>query len=421
MASFLQAFTSLMTSTTQTTQTSTSSSTTPTDDPHISHVDGKVKIVFPKVKLDERYRTDRANGRMRTMTLNEICEQQKFNITKPNTVHPAPDVDFESQIHHRGNSALLSSMFEAYCSHFGVEIRPDDIWEAILGSFNLYWNIHAEELRHLVVNHKGQKDIVVTDGECGSDTGYYGLLNSVVPKICEKIAADNKINLVDWIKPTFSTTTENDIRFCMVTAMSLVKAYYKYSFVLCCGFSSVTLCGTKEDWVMLREKVLQMKTLFADNGKTIPTIDHWSDVMIHVLNSFIAVFDGVLDESFWQSPFTTKSYGSGGDIKFQGWILAFFPFNTKGEYRLKSLDQIVATKIYGSVLPDEIPSCRNICSIHINDNGNHYDVDIVADATSYTVDDLGNDEFCARTTPFVAIGKNEAPVKEGEGFFDGDE
>lgn len=94
--------------------------------------------------------------------------------------------------------------------------------------------------------------------------------------------------LRDWIMPRFSTTTPLDATPASTIMMATLKAYLKYVFELRCGIPRVTLLGTREDWVALRERLERL-----DKSGTEPT--KWAALSLPVCDTFTACFDAYGD------------------------------------------------------------------------------------------------------------------------------
>lgn len=59
-----------------------------------------------------------------------------------------------------GNS-LFDAFYAAYCLHGDVMISASDIWLAISHYFSKEINNDPEKYRHLFVDHKGKKKLVI--------------------------------------------------------------------------------------------------------------------------------------------------------------------------------------------------------------------------------------------------------------------
>ena len=57
---------------------------------------------------------------------------------------------------------LVGTVIEAYNNHHNLQLRPDDIWIAILTQFCSYVNGRAEKLRSKFVCHEGKKTLEVS-------------------------------------------------------------------------------------------------------------------------------------------------------------------------------------------------------------------------------------------------------------------
>ena len=56
---------------------------------------------------------------------------------------------------------VLSGFFKAYCNHYPIRIKPDDIWLLIVQCFSYQVNENSEKLRKYFVNFDGKKDLVI--------------------------------------------------------------------------------------------------------------------------------------------------------------------------------------------------------------------------------------------------------------------
>jgi hypothetical protein len=138
-----------------------------------------------------------------------------------------------------------------------------------------------------------------------------------------------------------------------VAKLSSQKEYYKYSCVLCCGFSSVSLTGEEKDWADLLQTIGDMP-VFDDGMK------NWKSSMLSTVGQMMSG-----SEDFWQICLTEERYGSGGQSKINGWITAFNPINEAGEWVT-----IVETGKELDLLVD--------FDLHVNDNGTEFDLKIAA-------------------------------------------
>ena len=84
----------------------------------------------------------------------------------------------------------------------------------------------------------------------------------------------------------------------------------------CCGIPSITLQGTKEDWISIKSRATAALSHFE--------LDWWLPELLPVLDHFIGTFDGMIDTKFWESIYKFENE-SGGPYT-SGWINVFFPY-----------------------------------------------------------------------------------------------
>ncbi|KAI0325948.1 hypothetical protein GY45DRAFT_1329621 [Cubamyces sp. BRFM 1775] len=221
------------------------------------------------------------------------------------------------------SNGFVQAVVQAYGTHSHLRIRPDDVWIAILSQLSFYVNAHAEELREYFVSHDGQQSLYV------ELTGDYGELARKFVVEMEKHISDNTLS--EWILPDFTTTTLKDYTVCSVLMMATCKAYFKFYGGITCGFPSVTLEGTKEDWQRLLYRTHRLYE-FGDQ----PAV--WAEMLRPILSRFVAAFDGNPGVPFWKhAVHRIEEYCGQDDLT--GWITAFCVWTTKGEWKAGALPQ----------------------------------------------------------------------------------
>ena len=272
------------------------------------------------------------------------------STAKPNLARP-----------HLGNG-LLGTIYRAYSEHVPLILRPDDLWLAIILSFGRYVKAHSEEMRSLFVDHQGRKELRVKagwqfEGTTERDWEVY------VGWMAEEIRNNTKNEVVDWMIPTFSTTTRKDRIVAGVALMSTVNDYFKMVFEFGCGLTEVTLDGTLEDWKQLYKKAEGLYNF------GVKELNDWADLLLPVLNEFINAYQGNVKEDFWQRIATSEPRGSGGQKDFRGWFLVFSPFTREGQYQLRPFQDVQQDYIYAIIPDDAICDCSLNVQVLVNDNG----------------------------------------------------
>ncbi|KAH9899271.1 hypothetical protein C8Q73DRAFT_787174 [Cubamyces lactineus] len=221
------------------------------------------------------------------------------------------------------SNGFVQAVVHAYGTHSHLRIRPDDVWIAILCQLSFYVNAHAEELREYFVSHDGQQSLSLD--ACGD----FGEIARKFTAEMKKYFSDNTLS--EWILPDFSTTTLKDHTVCSVLMMATCKAYFKFAIMITCGFPSVTLEGTKEDWQRLLNRTRRLYE-FGDQ----PAV--WAEMLRPILRRFVAAFDGNPDVMFWKHAVHHSVEGCGEEV-LTGWITAFCVWTPKGRWQAGPLPQ----------------------------------------------------------------------------------
>ena len=258
-------------------------------------------------------------------------------------------------------NGLLGTIYQAYSQHIPLTLRPDDLWMAILVNFGRYVQNHSEQVRSLFVDHLGRKELVVSVTSPYLEHTTEEHWTQFVGLMAQQIQKNTKNEIVEWMTPTFSTTTSKDRMVAQLALMSTVKEYFACRFELCCGLSQVTLQGNLEDWQQLVEKA---KRLYQFQVKE---FTDWADLLVPVLEQFVQAYQGQVNEDFWQRICTSKRRGSGGQQDLKGWFLVFAPFDDSGKYVLKPLEEVHKNNVYGVVDDDAVPECALDVSVVVDD------------------------------------------------------
>lgn len=285
---------------------------------------------------------------------------------------------------HSSENGFVRAAVAAYCGHHHLTLRPEDIWFAILTQLNLYINAHAEELRSFFVAHPGQKELVIKD--VGTIvTADFGDMARRMSKLMGENVVDPE--LLPWIMPSFSTTTETDQVIASVIMMGALQKYFYYTFQLQCGIPSVTLLGVQADW----QEILQRLDKIPNLG---PEASQFHDLLKPVLTRFVKSFDcpnSSETKDFWQK-IADRSGGGSGPQWLSGWITAFCFWDEDGK-SLHALTQGAGCRLDGTdyhrVNMDKIPSGHSSVPVKLDDNGRIYDTIMVAGSMGIRVRSTG--------------------------------
>ena len=218
-------------------------------------------------------------------------------------------------------NGLWISLMNAYNEHAPLILRPDDIYNTVCCIWAKYIIINAEVFRKQIVTHEGQKELkylaqhhVFTQENLAT---HFDAFIDLIQKDGNKS--------INWMKESFSTTEPMDKLIRAASTLASQKKYYKYTSRTMCGFPSITLEGTVEDWTMLFATIRQMPTYDAQMAD-------WQTKLLLVINKFIEANETDID--FWQAPFTVNSGGSGSPTTYKGWATVFTPFVESGRWNV---------------------------------------------------------------------------------------
>jgi hypothetical protein len=215
--------------------------------------------------------------------------------------------------------SFIRGAIQAWGEHLHLVIRPDEVWFTILVQMNFYMLSHAEEIRSLFVDHQGQEEILI------KDFTWYDVLIRFKDEIQKRVKTPW---LLDWITPSFSTTTDSDIMTANILMMGLTKAYFKFIGKQVCGLPSVTLLGTQSDWEKLLAKLDRLPEFGSEPAA-------YKARLQPILSRFVSSFkepDSPATKLFWNQIVSGHAAHVCGDppVYVSGWITGFFYWNDNG-------------------------------------------------------------------------------------------
>ncbi|KAM9980145.1 hypothetical protein ACTFIZ_006392 [Dictyostelium cf. discoideum] len=278
-----------------------------------------------------------------------------------------------------GGNSFVQSCFLAYSNHHSLIIRVDDIWMAILVQFSSYLNANAEQLRSKIVDFQGKKQLVVSGNGTLMTANYESLTIRMTEEI-EKNIKDPSIR--EWVNKPFSTTTPNDTMAASIALMATVKSYFEYKMCLMCGLPEVTLEGTLDDWIDLKNRIEKLKEFDFKGNKDGSVMKDWSEMLSPIIDKIIDSVNGKPDIEWWNRIANQEGAGSGPRY-ISGWITAFCVFNNDGKWMGKNK---VRCEFGGKKLntdwifvdTNEIPKGFLFVPVKIDDNGTEYNTEFFA-------------------------------------------
>lgn len=307
------------------------------------------------IKVNKTVPTSTPSSSSLADRLNSFASQGKAGFSKI----LLSSSDTKGTIRPQFDNGLVSAAYMAYSNHYGLVLRPDDLWTAIALSLGVYVNGNAEEMRDYFVKHQGKEKITLNVSPI-VDAAKLDW-PSLVTEFTEEIDRRLKKKVKKWIMPTFSTTTDQDKMVYGLLLMGTMKSYFEYEVEEECGIPEVTLKGTLEDWKQLRE--LADHLLDFDRK----ALSKWHKLLTPVLDEFVEAYEnGVVNRKFWNSicgynPGVEPGCDPEDDSpeakpssppSLTGWVNVFMPFDSDGRFQLKSTDDTP----WGEVQLTDVPS-----------------------------------------------------------------
>merc|ERR1719161_435957 len=188
---------------------------------------------------------------------------------------------------------MVQCCAQAWSQHLPLLLRPEHFWTMVLQGIAAHVSSHPERLRERFVAHEGKMQIRIQRDSFikGSQRNDWG---GCVREFAENVEKNVKPSAAKRIFPenNFSTAGIAEELVAKVTIMDMVKDYFEFICMTRCGFPSVSLLGTLEDWRSLRkltEEAVRELCLREFAGG-------WLAAMLPVLDRLVLAREGKLTE-----------------------------------------------------------------------------------------------------------------------------
>lgn len=113
----------------------------------------------------------------------------------------------------------------------------------------------------------------------------------------------------------FSTTTKVDRAVSQIVLMDVFQQCFRQELSGICGIPEITLTGSCDDWIRLREKVDLLRAF---------DLDWWLNDLMTICDQFVRARKGDIHLEFWRR-FCTVTETCAGDV-FDGWVARLIPY-----------------------------------------------------------------------------------------------
>ena len=285
----------------------------------VQQSEGSITFVVDKGLEDRAYKSKPVDSQKLAKALSSHLEEKSQKVL-------ATSFAQDKHLLNYGQYAFFSSLVEAYACHHSFTISPDMIWVLISQGFARYVNAHPEEMRDKLVYHQKKKEIAIKLYMYAEDMMKADMdWNPIIQMYVDSIKANTKGDIADIISADFSTTGLVEKLASQITLMESVKAYFDYKmYAVGCGFPTITIEGTPQDWRHVIEKTEQLSKY----GLT-----EWQKELKPLLQEFVLAAEGRPNQSFWRTIVkkdAIKNFKPGGGYKkaptqLDGWMLKFYP------------------------------------------------------------------------------------------------
>ncbi len=236
---------------------------------------------------------------------------------------------------------FIEAVVTAFSLHYPLSLRPQHIWLLILQAVAEHINQNSEELRSKWVSHKGKMllTLVRNDFVLGEKNNWAATVTNDEGEssFLQQIEQFTLPDAYETLTIPFSgSTTIEKVSF-GIAIMDALKAYFDNRCWTLCGFPSITLEGTEEDWQLLR---LHAEKLITERC-TSSFAMFWLPMLLPILDKFLSEYHiaatatasntETIDVQFWESMCKRGgSDGSGGTTWLNGWFNIFFPYFEDG-------------------------------------------------------------------------------------------
>ena len=254
------------------------------------------------------------------------------------------------------NVPTLSGFFYAYCNHYPIRIKPDDIWLLIVQCFSHHVNGNSKRLRNYFVNFEEKKNLKVKIETLKIDKKDLEIFVEKINQELKKYVGDD---IIKNLTPDFTTTDINTELVCQMSIMDSFKKYFDYEFdEVKCGIPYIILEGIAEDYKKIISKAKELSKY---------EFEWYINEVIPIIQKMVEAKEGKIDVDFFKNiilkqegiKYTDKNCK---ELKYEidyinGWITTFFGYY---EDENGNLCELIGEKIDRKIINNLPPQILNI-------------------------------------------------------------
>lgn len=205
------------------------------------------------------------------------------------------------RVYHRNYMEYLT---RCWAQHYSVVVEPNIVWYTLLCELASKVKEDPETYRHIFTSSEEKKDIVVPYNGGGFEIS----LDLLLQELSKEVPTDT-----NRFFPEFTTNNFRNRMAKYAAFADMASPYYDY-FMLACGFPSIDVRGTVEDWQIMSER-------WSDLGMIFPTLGEW---FVRVQSILDDCAHGYNNPDWWKGMYSNERCGSGHEVEIAGWFSELF-------------------------------------------------------------------------------------------------
>ncbi len=248
----------------------------------------------------------------------------------------APSEWTTSNAFHKTDHGFLFAAKYAFDNHKPLRIAPEHVWLMILQGVSEHVSQHPTELQSRWVAHEGIKTLTVHRPEFvrGSSNHWSGVVIAASSSdgFVDQLRTNALPGVMEQLMRPISTATSLDRMMFGITAMTIMRHYFKFEVLTECGIPWVRIDGTLADWTGMIDAVRELVTDRCTSEFSTFWLPSLTALLQKLADEFAAAEQGrPSDAWFWNTICKSGARaGSGAVTWIDGWINVLMPFQRKG-------------------------------------------------------------------------------------------
>lgn len=222
----------------------------------------------------------------------------------------------------------MAYLTRCWADHYGVVVEPNHLWYTLLCELAVKVKADPETYRPIFTTSQ-EKQTIIVPYNGGS---YVMNMDMLLTELEKHVPTDTAAFF-----PEFSTNNYRNRMAKYAAFADMASPYYDY-IMLMCGFPSIDVQGSRDDWNLMASKWGGLSKVFRPHSK-------WFARVQSVLNNCVKNFES---PEWWKGIYANKRCGSGSNVLVSGWYADLF-YEKCSMPKLENFPACVSTVEYTSV------------------------------------------------------------------------